>query len=329
MRNPFAKLLNNWTWKLAALGVALVIFHSVRSGTSHSQTIAVAVEAEAIEGGQALVGFEPAIVHVTFRGSETAIRQLSLPGAEQPRIRLALEQPPAGASSMTVDLSHSDVLYGEDLRVASIEPSEVTALFDTRDTRTFAVNEPIVSGSPSSGIVIVSIEPKVVELTGSKLLMDELEAAENVLATAILDVSGRTEGFQTTLKVLPPDNRGGWTVRPDTVRADVKFVRGDDSRTFSKVPVRILQSFSGQRYRPEPRTAEVVVHGVEQDLEQILPEQIQLLIEEPEAGDADGDDKYACEPILLLPCTNRVNRVTVTPSTIWLKPIVNSETSEQ
>ncbi len=329
MHNPFAKLLHNWPWKLAALGVALVIFQSIRSGTSHSQTVAVAVEAEIVEGGQALVGFEPAVVHITFRGSESAIRQLSMTGSEQPRIQLNLKQPPAGVSSMEVDLSHRDVQHHSDLRVASIDPSHVMAHFDTRDTRSFAVNEPIVSGSPEAGVVMVSIEPKTVELTGSKLLMDELESAENVLATSILDVSGRTEGFQTVLKVLPPDNRGGWTLRPDTVRADVKFVRGDNSRVFSKVPVRVMQSYSGKRYHPEPRTAEVTVQGVEKDLRQIAPESLQLFLEEPEGQVADEEGKLMCEPIVVLPCTNRVHRVTVSPKMIWMKPVVNSEADEE
>ncbi len=329
MRNPFAKLLHNLPWKLAALGVALVIFYSIRSGTSHSQTITIPVEAEIVEGGQALAGFEPAVVSITFRGSESAIRQLSVPGTEQPRLRLKLKQPPAGSSFMTIELSHRDVLHAEGLRVASIEPSEVTAHFDTRDTRLFAVNEPIVSGSPDAGVVVVSFEPKFVKLTGSKLLMDELEAAENVLATSILDVTGRTEGFQTFLKVLPPDNRGGWTLEPDTVRADVKFVRGDRSRVFSKVPVNVLQSYSGKRYRPEPRTVEVTLHGVEQDLRQIAPESLQVLLEEPEGQDNAEDGNLLCEPVVVLPCTNRVNRVTVSPDTLWLKPIVNLEADEE
>ncbi len=325
MRKLFANILNNWGWKLAAFGVALVIFYSIRSGTRHTQTLTLAVEAETIEGGQALVGFEPAVVQVTFRGAEADIRQLSLSGAEQPRVRLDLKQPPAGASSIELSLSHYDIIHADGLRVASIEPSTITALFDTRDTRSFAVDEPILRGTPASGVAIVSIEPKMVELTGSKLLMDELESTETVLAVSSIDVSGRTEGFETFLKVQPPDNRGGWTVRPDTVRADVKIVRSDISRTFQKIPVRVLQSYSGKRYHPEPRMAEVVVHGVEQDLNQIEPESIQLLIEEPEGQEPDAEEKFSCEPVVVLPCTNRVSRVTVTPETIWLKPVINSE----
>ncbi len=321
LHKPFMPLLNNWTWKLAALGVALIIFFSIRGLVSHTQSLTLTVEASTVEDGQALVGFDPEVIRVTFRGSENEIRQLSMANAEAPKVALKLRQPPPGTSSVDIRLSSRDILRDGDLRVASIEPSTVTALFDTSDTRTFAVNEPIISGSPATGMVMVTIEPRTVQLTGSRLLMDELEAAEHVLATAILDVSNRTEGFQTNLKVLPPDNRGGWTLSPDTVRADVKFVREDKEKTFTKVPVRVLQSFSGARYRPEPRTAEVKVQGADQELDAISQAMVQILIEEPEQVAPDEEGRLICEPVVVLPCTNRVSRVTVSPTQIWLKPI--------
>ncbi len=317
----FPLVFHNWIWKLASLGVALIIFLSIRASVSHTQSLTLTVEAHMVEGGQALVGFDPEVIRVTFRGSENEIRQLSMPGSEAPKVGLRLRQPPPGQSSVEIDISSRDIIRDSDLRIVSIEPSTVRALFDTSDTRMFAVDEPIVSGSPASGMVVVTIEPKTVALTGSRLLMDELEAGEGVLATGILDVSNRTEGFQTVLRVLPPDNRGGWTLNPDTVRADVKFVREDKERVFEKVPVRILQSFSGTRYRPEPRLAEVRVQGADQELEAISAQDVQILLEEPSEPKMDEEGRLACEPIVMLPCTNRVSRVSVMPKQIWLKAI--------
>ncbi len=329
LRTIFVPLFNNWTWKLAALGMALIIFFSIRGSVSHTQSLTLTIEATAVEGGQALVGFDPEVVRVTFRGSENEIRQLSMANIDPPKVALKLRQPPPGTSSVHVRLSSRDILRDSDLRIVSIEPSSVTALFDTSDTRTFAVDEPIISGSPATGMVMVTIEPRVIQLTGSRLLMDELESAEHVLATAILDVSNRTEGFQTTLKVLPPDNRGGWTLNPDTVRADVKFVREDKERVFTKVPVRVMQSFSGKRYRPDPRTAEVKVNGADQELDIIAPEGIQILIEEPDTPKPDENGRILCDPVVMLPCTNRVSRVSVSPQKIWLTPIESEKEEVQ
>lgn len=321
MTNPFRLLLSNWLWKLAALGVACVIFFGVRRSVSYTQTLALTIGAETEEGTQAFAGFSPGVVNVTFRGSEAAIRQLSFPGAEQPKIKAYLRQPPPGESSALVRLSPRDVKRDDGLRVLSIAPREVLARFDSRDTRTLDILEPIVTGAPADGTVIVSIEPKEVEVTGSRMRLDELVSAQTCLATAILDVSNRSEGFQTTLKVLPPDARGGWTLTPDTVQADVRFVREDIARTFAKVPVRVLQSTSGERYRPDQRIAEVTVYGSRREVEAIPADGVRVFVDEPEVVVSGDDGGLVCEPQVVLPCTNRVNRIEVKPKEIRLTPV--------
>lgn len=321
MTNPLRLLLSNWGWKLASLGVALIIFFGVRRSVSYTQTLALSIGAETEEGPQALTGFSPGVVNVTFRGSEAAIRQLSFPGAEQPKLTTYLPQPPLGESMATVRLSPRDVQRDDGLRVLSIEPREVIARFDSRDTRTLDVLEPIVTGAPQDGTVIVTIEPKQVEVTGSRIRLDEMVSAQTCLATAILDVSNRSEGFQTTLKVLPPDNRGGWTLSPDSVQADIRFVREDVSHTFQKVPVRLLQFSSGERYRPEQRTVEVTVYGTRRELDAIPQGSVQVFVDEPETFVANDDGFLVCEPLVVLPCTNRVNRIEVKPEKIRLAPV--------
>ena len=320
MSNPFVNFLRDWPWKLAALLVALTVFYGVRRSVSYTQTLTLTVEAETVAGTQALTGFEPGVVSVTFRGSEAAVRRLSMPGAEPPRVRVRLKQPAEGESLARVTLTPRDVLRDEGLRVVSIEPREVEASFDTPDTRIFAVSEPIVTGAPKTGSVMVTIEPKQVELTGSRALLDEMEETQVSLATAILDVSNRSEGFQTVLRVLPPDSRGGWTLKPDTVRADVRFVREDIERTFPKVPIVLLQAPSGKRYRPEPRVAEVAVQGVRRDIESLNAEGVRVVVEEPEQIIPDAEGGVWAVPTVVIPCTNRVSRATVVPEKVRLMP---------
>lgn len=318
-RNPFRRALSDWPWKLAALGLALIVFFGVRRSVSYTQTLTLTVEAEMTDGGQALTGFEPGVVSVTFRGSEAAIRRLSLPGAEPPRVRLRLHQPPPGTSRVRLALTRHDVSCDDGLRVVSIEPDHVVAFFDSSDTRALPVAEPVVTGAPEDGTVRVSIVPRTVEVTGSRVRLDEL-ASENIrLATVGLDVSNRSEGFQTALRVLPPDSRGGWTLRPDTVRADVQFVREDVERVFPEVPVYVLQSASGVRYLPETPTVEVTVSGPRRELATIDPESVVALASEPE-GTSPGAGRLRCVPTVVLPCTNRVTRVSVRPARVYLSP---------
>lgn len=312
MHNPLPLLRENWPWKLAALAVALIVFFGVRRSVSYTQTLTLSVEAEDVEGAQALMGLSPGVVSVTFRGSEAAIRRLSVPGAEPPIVRLRLRQPPDGATSERIRLTRRNVLCDDGLRVVSIEPAHVVATFDSRATRVFQVSEPIVVGTPAVGEVQVSIEPKTVEVTGSRALLEEFDGARARLATAPLDVANRASGFQTVLKVLPPDSRAGWVIRPDSVRADVRIVREDGSRVFPEVPVRVLQSATGKRYRPNVPTVRVTAFGARRELATIDAASVVALARET----PDGAEQV---PVVVLPCSNRVSRVTLEPPRVSLR----------
>ena len=169
--------------------------------------------------------------------------------------------------------------------------------------------------------MIVELEPKPVELTGSRILLEELVSAQTQLTTALLDVSGRSESFNTILKVLPPDNRGGWTLKPDTVRANVRFVREDIEQTFKKVPVRVFQSAKGVHYASETETVEVTVQGARRDLLAIDPASVFVMVGDNDNILSKEEKRLECEPLVVLPCTNRVSRVEVNPARVWLAPI--------
>lgn len=311
-------LRHNWPWKLAALAVALIVFFGVRRSISYTQTLTLSVDAETAEGAQALTSLSPGVVRVTFRGSETAIRQLSMPGSAPPRVHLSLEQPPPGASTMKVRVSRGDVDCDDGLRVVALEPTELEATFDSREARVFAVDEPVVIGAPAYGLVQVTLVPKTVEVIGSGALLKEIDPAER-LSTSLLDVSNRPASFQTTLRVMPPGNRGDWTLRPDTVRAEVRIVREDATRTFLDVPVRVMQSATGRRYRPDAATVEVTAWGASRELESIDPAGVVALV-----GERPGEEP--CEPLIVLPCSNRVSRVEITPPRVRLLPETEKET---
>lgn len=213
---------------------------------------------------------------------------------------------------MKVRVSRGDVDCDDGLRVVSLEPTELEATFDSREARVFAVDEPVVIGAPAYGLVQVTLEPKTVEVIGSGALLKEIDPAER-LSTSLLDVSNRPASFQTTLRVMPPGNRGDWTLRPDTVRAEVRIVREDATRIFPEVPVYVMQSATGRRYRPDAETVEVTAWGASRELESIDPAGVVALV-----GERPGEEP--CEPLIVLPCSNRVSRVEITPPRVRLLP---------
>ena len=310
--------------KSAALVIALIVFFGIRQSTSYRQALTLSVEAEMSDGSRALTGIEPNLVTVTFRGSEDEIRRLALPGTEPPRIRLQLQQPPTNASQQDIRLSRRDVTCAEGLHVVSISPASVVAYFDTSDTRTFPVEAPKLINVPHDCTVSVTLNTSDVELTGSRERMDELALRKMPLKTAPLDLSNRTGDFKTVLRVLPPDGKGGWGLRPDTVRAEVRIVSEEVSRTLHDIPVRIIQSHSGIRYVPERDTVDITVTGSRSEIASLDKSALMAIIAEPDG--AEGRRTLAV-PHISFPYTNRVSRLTVTPPHIYLTPQSESDIS--
>lgn len=319
-RSLWRTLRHNWPWKVAALAVALIVFISVRHSTSYTQTLSLPVEVETEEGATAIPIVVPGVVDITFRGSETAIRQLSMAGAELPRVRLHLEQPQEGEDSTRVRLSRSEVECPDGLRVDAIEQTELRVTFSPRETRLLRVAEPEVIGVPAFCEARVYIKPQTVEVTGPSALFKELDLSRP-LRTELVDVTNLSSYKTASLRVLPPDERSGWSVRPDRVHAEVVIQRENGWRLFPEVPVRVMQSASGARYVPDAKTVEVTAHGVSSELDTIDPAGVVALVWE-------RPDGLPCEPQIVIPSSNRVNSVAVRPPFVRLLPEPTPTTEE-
>ncbi len=321
MRNPFRFLTRDWPWKLFALVLALILFVSVRKAFSYTQTVTLPVEAVSLGGAKALTGFVPSVVSVTFRGSESAVRRLSLPRATQPKLRVNLDQPPAGTSALRVRLTPSDIETENDLRVVSIEPSTVIATFDVSDTQILPVAEPVVKGVPDSVSVRLSYSPRTVSVTGSKARLAALLKEGAKLTTPIVDLSTKSENFHTALKVVPPDSKGGWTITPSTVQVDVQFTREDVERVIRNVPVRIMQSELPEiHYASEVDRVDVTLHGTRREVDAVDADAVSVAVRELRAGSLYNGGRQRVVPEVILPYSNRVERVTVSPPEFFIRP---------
>lgn len=307
-------IINDWPWKAAALLLAIFIFFGIRQSISYTQTLNIAVETELDIGGLSLKGFEPNTVRVTFRGSESDIRRLSLRGSEPPRICLRLSQPPAGSTSMRVPIASSDLICDGDLRVVSIEPKVVVAQFDRTETRYLNIDSPVIRGASALERVKVSLEPSYVEISGpSERLNDLVERSVN-LPTEVLDMTGRNESFTTTLRIQPPDTRSSWTLRPETVTATVEVIQEEITRTLTDCPIKIIQSAEGQSLCSLPSSVDIVLIGAPEELNAIDVSSV-LAIVNPMI-DENTTFPLEEEVEVLLPHHLRIKSVNITPSTI-------------
>lgn len=321
-------LLKDWPWKVAALGIGLFLFFVIRQSVSHTQTLSLTVEATVAGGEHALRGFEPAAVRVTFRGSESEIRRLSLKGSEPPRVTVRLNQPPPGVTEVPVTVSRRNVSYDGDLHIVSVEPSRVIAEFDTRETRYFNVEQPLVRGETNTSKFSVTIDPSYVEVTGPRERLDELVEQAIELPTEVLDATGRTEDFSVALRVLPPDTRSSWTMNPATVRADVRILREETKCTIEDVNVRVLQSDTGLRFMPEPKTVSLTIEGVKEELDALRDESFTVVVDPAHPSDAPDTvetskhpDAFWSLPQLIFPYNRHVKTIEITPEKIQLIPL--------
>lgn len=311
-------IVKDWPWKTIALLLAVFIFFNIRQSISYTQTLNLSIETELDTGGLSLKGFEPNTVRVTFRGSESEIRRLSVRGSEPPRVRLRLNQPPPGSTSLSVPISAENLIYEGDLRIVSIVPKAVVAQFDRTETRYLNIDLPTIRGTSGMERVKVSLEPSYVEISGpSERLNDLVERSVN-LSTEELDITGRNESFTTALRVQPPDTRSSWVLRPETVMASVEIIQNEVSRSFSSLPVKIVQSQEGQQLKAVPSHVDVVVNGAPEEISTIDASSV-LVIANP-AIEKDTNFPIEMKVDVLLPHNRRIKEVTVTPSLIQLYP---------
>lgn len=303
--------VNDWSWKLAAFALALFVFFWIRQSISYTETLILPVETELDRGHLSLKDFEPTTVRVTFRGSEEAIRSLSVVGTEKPRVRLKLSQPPAGQTSMRMTLSPEDVICDRDLRVVKVEPEEVVAHFDRTESRYLNVEEPDLRGLSATDKVKVTLEPSYVTVSGPSERLDELVERSVSLTTEALDVVGRGTTFETVLRVQPPDARSSWTLNPETVKVSVEIIQEEASQTFEAVPVRILQPVEGPLLETEPRVVDVTVSGALSELKAIEKERIFVIVNPPSLDEKTWPVEAKVEA--LLPYSRHVKSLSVSP----------------
>ena len=115
--------LRDWPWKVLSLGIAIMIYFSVRSEISYLRTFAVPIMGDV---GSVVTSAKPQTVHVTLRGSETELNQLYTPA-----IYVAVAPSAKGTNAIeTLRLKSSALRQIGSLRVVRIEPNFVNVRFE-------------------------------------------------------------------------------------------------------------------------------------------------------------------------------------------------------
>lgn len=247
-------LTRNWKLKLAALGLALLLWTSLRVEALDRQSLpSVPVRIQLNDPQWAVQnGPTPASVEVAFSGPARELFSINL---ERPTVTIPVDRVASADTSVLLRSEWVRLPNRPNVTVEEIRPRTISVRFE-RITQAVAPVAIRTQGSLPVDVAFVdtlSSEPEVVRISGPA---SQVEAVDSVPIQA-LDLSRVTS---TGSRRLPVDTTGlyGLVISPGAVRVD--YAVGEQvERTLSEVP--IVPPEVESEVQLEPVTASVTVTG--------------------------------------------------------------------
>jgi YbbR domain-containing protein len=257
MRRIWQLIVRDWPLKLAAIGLAVVLYGGVAlSENTRTWPGAVPIEVLRPPVGGALLEQPGAVSEIRYRAPLDVARGLTA-GSFRASIDLSGVEAAVGADPVPVPVS----VYPIDPRVGVVDftPRSVNVRVDQVVTRRMPVS--IDQGAVPEGIVIgpTVVEPATVVVEGAST---RLAAIRTVTGIVAIDASGLNIDQDVTLEAL--DEAGvpvpGVIIRPATVHVVIPVARQLAYATLPVVPDIVGDPGSGSRLAGvsvEPRTVTV------------------------------------------------------------------------
>ena len=224
----FARLFYRWPIKIICIALAIILYTLFRSNTLTERQIAVPLQVLTPEGFVASSEY-PNAVNVLLRGDEDDLRDILEEDIEA-FINLT-PYPEEGEHQVPVELrKKGSALQPEALELRP-RPRILTISMEPRTIRSFEI-EPKLYGSPSIGYELTQffVSPSSVTAIGPRGQM----AALSALSTELIDLSGRSEDFSITTRIVLPSAQisipGGQIVEFKVVVDESVIIRTFENR---------------------------------------------------------------------------------------------------
>jgi hypothetical protein len=252
----FFWVLRDWPWKTVALVLATILYLFIRARIRHVETVVVPLDIDP-QAQVAAATIEPLTVSVTIQGSLSELQRLDSRNLLM-LVRPSVSEGRAVKPSWFGRLLRSAVgnrsrirgnteefrlsarnLQGinRQMRVIKIDPRTAKVTYDVRGEVELPVAEPVVTGKPYRGRVVIDYTPRTVRVTGSRDQLEEMAASGVQLQTGPVDVDGRVQGFRKTVPILQPSVSRLVKLEPAEVTAEVKIITDRFTSVFSNVTV--------------------------------------------------------------------------------------------
>ena len=216
----FQRLGRNWPTKLAAVGIAFLLwlFVTNSSTTTTQRGLLLDLVVEGVAQDQVAVGL-PTTVAVSVSGPSSRINRLT---TDMLRATLDLNEL-SGAFEQPIT-----VQAPQEIDVESVEPALVVGFLESITSSSLAVQVALSGERPAGALLDVTVEPTNVTLTGRSQVLDDVQRALAVApatgggsATVIaLDASGKpVQG----VSIEPPTVTVGVTTRAALVTKEVRI----------------------------------------------------------------------------------------------------------
>ena len=236
-----------------ALLLAIVTFYAIREATSSEVSYDIPLEIE-VKPGVAILDKEVETIHVTFRGAKDDLSKL-----DQKQLKIEVKPRATTVSGpQQVKITPRSIAGARGVTIASIKPSDVIITFDHEVQKSVTISPPVIQGSPLVGRAELEYSPKVAMISGSHQRLSDLES----VTTEPVDVDGRVESFNKTIRILIPGGKGIIKVEPKEVLVKVNIIAEVVSVTKTNIPVFAITepgTYSATQF--DPPTVTVTLEG--------------------------------------------------------------------
>lgn len=275
----------NWKLKLAALGLALLLWTSLRVEALDRQSLPSVPVRVQLNDPQWAVQSDPspASVEVSFSGPTRELFSLYL---ERPTVTIPIDQVVSADTSVLLRPEWVRLPNRPSVTVEEIRPRGVSLRFEpiTQGVAPVALR---TTGSLPAEVALIeplSTDPEVVRISGPASQVERVDS----VPVEPLDLSGVTS---TGSRRLPADTSGmyGLVISPGTIRVDYT-VDERIERTLTEVP--IVPPVGRSEVQLEPVTGTVTVVGGRSLVEALDPGSVWLEVREADLeGLQPGDER--------------------------------------
>ncbi len=277
----------NWTLKLSAFGVALLLWVAVQAEAPSRQELRdIAVRVDVADPEWALVG-EPMPSAVTVRLGGPS-RELFGMAVDRPTIVIPLEIVSSGDTAVSLSNSWVRVQDRPGVIVEDIQPSFVQLTLEPMERVTLPA-APRIEGELPIELAMAGrpeIDPPGIRVSGPRSLVVELDSVP-LLPLDLAEVTqvGRISVGVDTVAL------GGLMVQPVSVAVDVPF-EDRIERVMSGIPIVLPRGLpETEALELRPATASVIVQGARSLVDRTDPTAFELVVRiEPDDVPEPGDE---------------------------------------